>query len=299
MERSKREPCHARHDDLSWRRLIAVSTHFTSPSIISPRSVRYQRAWNLPRYGPAARKCRSAISFGRHTSRDEGGAGTLVFGQRLAVERIARGTAQTSTRPGRVTGCGQTAVGRRSWRPRKSTSSLPRSAPKNTISRRPPSCPPRRATSSARRPVQRPFPKRPCKLPVSSRTLEAGHEFRVPILPDFVERQCEGPIDQTRDAQFVLTPGSTSGCVVVLQGEELIARRERAVDATDVEHAHELPDGLVEKFSGISANGTGVSSCASAGRTHSGRPSAARAPAATPPLSTARRVIGLAIGLGL
>ncbi len=37
-------------NDLSFMWAMEVSTHFSSPSIISPLSVRYQRAWNLPRY---------------------------------------------------------------------------------------------------------------------------------------------------------------------------------------------------------------------------------------------------------
>src|SRR5262252_3141327 len=37
-------------NDLICMWVIAVSTHFISPSIISPLNVRYHRAWNLPRY---------------------------------------------------------------------------------------------------------------------------------------------------------------------------------------------------------------------------------------------------------
>src|SRR5512134_2008805 len=37
--------------DLSCRWVTALSIHFISPLIISPRTVRYQRAWYLPRYG--------------------------------------------------------------------------------------------------------------------------------------------------------------------------------------------------------------------------------------------------------
>ena len=48
---------------------------------------------------------------------------------------------------------------------------------------------------------------------------------------------------------------------------------------------------VVEKFAGMSVNGTSVSPCASAGSIHSGSPSAASVPAATPPDSTARRLI--------
>ena len=37
-------------NDFSCMWVMAVSVHFISPLIISPLSVRYQRAWNLPRY---------------------------------------------------------------------------------------------------------------------------------------------------------------------------------------------------------------------------------------------------------
>ena len=37
-------------NDLSRMRVMAVSFHFSSPLTISPLSVRYQRAWYLPRY---------------------------------------------------------------------------------------------------------------------------------------------------------------------------------------------------------------------------------------------------------
>jgi hypothetical protein len=36
--------------DFNCMRVMAVSFHFISPSIISPFKVRYQRAWYLPRY---------------------------------------------------------------------------------------------------------------------------------------------------------------------------------------------------------------------------------------------------------
>ena len=37
-------------NDFRFICVTALSFHIISPSIISPRSVRYQRAWNRPRY---------------------------------------------------------------------------------------------------------------------------------------------------------------------------------------------------------------------------------------------------------
>ena len=59
------------------------------------------------------------------------------------------------------------------------------------------------------------------------------------------------------------------GMAVVLRREELVLRRERAVDRADVERRRSR--GVRWMFSGRSVKGTSVSPCARAGRTHVGK----------------------------
>ena len=221
--------------DFSCMWVMAVSTHFISPSIISPLNVRYQRAWNFPRYGLFLRvdlgeplDVGDAVPSGHEQAQRE----PLVPRQRLAVQRVDQ------HRLGRQR---LLAVQRAAellltlnFCVRHSTSSSPRSAPKKTNSRACAFTPALSSTVAQRHARPSPVARQPLQRTSVARALEAGDQFRAAHLAQVVERQRQRPVDESRDLQLEGRQVHHR-MAVMLRGEELILRRDRAVDGANVD----------------------------------------------------------------
>jgi hypothetical protein len=83
--------------------------------------------------------------------------------------------------------------------------------------------------------------------PAVARAFEAEHQLAAGQPAQLVERQAQGPIDEPGHAQAI-GAAVEGGVSVVLRREELVPRRQRAVDVADVDDAavrRPLEDNLV------------------------------------------------------
>ena len=202
-----------------------------------PCSVRYQRAWNLPRYCSSCDvdlrqplHVGDAVPAGHEQPQRE----ALVLGQRLAVQRVGEERLRRQRLLARQAAA-ELLLDLELLRAELDFLLAVIGAEEDELARRRPSRRPGRAPPCSGTPVQRPLLASPCSgralLPEHSKPATSSV---LPHLAELVERQRLRLVDQAGDLQ----PEGRRidlGMAVVLGGEELVARRERAVDGADVE----------------------------------------------------------------
>ena len=238
-------------NDFSCMWVTAVSFHFISPSIISPRSVRYQRAWNLPRYASSCTWiCEShltlATPYQPGTSSRSGAPWCFVSGSPFSAQ-ARNGSARQRLLARQA--AAELLVDLELLRPPLDFLFAVIGAEEDELARRRPSRRPASSTVFSGTPVQRPLPHSALQRTAVARALEAGDQFRAAHLLQLVERERLRPVHQARDLQLEGRRVDV-GMAVVLRRGELVLRRERAVDRPDVERppvGRRLPPDVVRE----------------------------------------------------